>query len=514
VKARGDDVLALATRAYADAAYHDCRLILSVAGSRKRSHSERAAYALLEARCARYQDDFATWLTAADYAFAHHGEPNKRMEALALRALARTRTGAMAAAADDFERVRRVLERQPAHVNGMPLYYLAYARWIHGDYAAAQALAQRNVAAGRAQPMSLALSGWSELKRGDWARAGATFSEALLALDASREPDRRLRATLLHAISVVAGETVDLKLARSVRRACADFAWPASLTLERVRTLAASQIIALLEGDLARAWSLAREAVVRAPDRASEACAEIRFAATSRFLGDDRVAAAQFARAWAFVREARPRGGGAAEAARVVLLFASEAAHEMPAEAIRAFKLYNQVLAVPRARRTIERDPRLRGSELVAAARIAEVQGERRRAKALYADAFEFWQQRGLAMRAAIVARDLRRLTRDRQYEVALEAMLARAPNAWLGSRSSAAADVLQAITPAEKLVLGAMLEGKSARAIAHDLKRSVHTVNNHTRKIFKAFDVTSRAGVLARCASSGISPTSLGRTP
>jgi DNA-binding CsgD family transcriptional regulator len=115
-------------------------------------------------------------------------------------------------------------------------------------------------------------------------------------------------------------------------------------------------------------------------------------------------------------------------------------------------------------------------------------------------------------MRAAMVALDLERITNDSSYRETVAPVLARAPKAWFAHRTLATIELLPDITPAEKLVLGLLLEGKSARAIANDLGRSVHTINNHTRKIFKAFGVTSRAAVLARCAAIGVTPLHFGR--
>lgn len=507
----GSKLKELASRALLEAEYPACRTFVSLGSAGLRARGARAAFALIEARCARFAGDVEGWLAAADFVAEHHPEANARNEGVALRAHARLRCDRLREAEVDFDRLRRALDRDPETVLGKPLYHLAYRAWMLGDYDGADAMISRNVEADVEVPLSVSLMGWSEVKRERYARAGAHFADVLTQLRETPEPDLRLRAHMIHAACATANETVDLRLARKVRREFDAFVWPQSLALERFNTLVALHFTSLLEGDLEQAWLLVREAVVRAPSVGSEAIGEICCAGMSRLFGDDRAASFAYARAWELLR--KRRWGSADDEARIALTyFASEAASEMPAEARKALTIYESLAAKENPASSLNRDRRIRGSELLAAARVAEVRGDRERARVLYKKALELWQALGFDMRAAIVARDLRRLTRDRKYDAAIEVVLARAPKAWLGARTAASHEVLEAITPAETLVLVGLLEGKTARAIADDLDRSVHTVNNHTRKIFKAFGVTSRSGVLARCATYGITPKSLGR--
>lgn len=505
----GADALELATQALINAEYVVCRRFVEFGSASARSRGAAAEYALVEARCARFQGDVEAWAAAADTAAQFHPDANARLEGLALRAHARLRSQRGAEAEADFERLERTLERDPEAMLGMPLYHLANRAWMRGDYDAADALVARNVEAGACVPLSLSMLGWSEMKRERFARAGSLFADVLANLKADGDVDVRLRAQMIQAASSVAGETGDLRLARKIRKEFDEFAWPESLAIERFHTLVALHYVALLEGDLEAAWTLAREAVVRAPSVGTEASGEIGFAAMSRLVGDDHAATFAFGRAWELLRKRRASSGDD-ETRAALAYFAAEAATEMPGEARKALALCESF--GPREHASAARERRVRGAELLATARVAEAKGERERARVAYKHALDLWQTLRFDMRAAIVARDLRRLTRDRKYDSAIDVLLARAPKAWLGSHGSASHDVLEAITPAETLVLASLLEGKTARAIADDLDRSVHTVNNHTRKIFKAFGVTSRSGVLARCATYGITPKSLGR--
>jgi len=500
-------VVHLANAAFARAQYVECRLLLQAA--EPRSAAMRATLSLIEARCARIQDDLDAWLSAAELVANDHPAPVERLEGVALRGLAYRRAERTREADRDFERVRQRLARDPAVAAGFPTYYLALDAWMRGDYDDAEALARTNLNYGKTVPFDTVLLGWCALKRDRVGKGGGLFTEALRLLRTSQDPNLRLQGTTLHGASVVASERVDLKLARKLQRDFADFVWPKSLGIYRFNTLTSFRSIAMLEGDLERAWVLSRDAVAHAPNAASAVTGETNAAVASRLLGDERAAHLQLRRAWEITRQ--QRWSAADSEARVALAnFAREAASDMPAEARKAMTAYDSLK--PRDRNNAARDRRVQAFELMAQGRIAEVRGNLDAAYDRYRASFDLWRELQYDMRAALVALDLRRLARDPLFDDAIDAVLERAPNAWFAPQASPASDLLGRMTPAETHVLRALLGGKAARAIAHDLDRSVHTINNHTRKIFQAFGVTSRAAVLARCAELGITSKSLER--
>jgi DNA-binding NarL/FixJ family response regulator len=57
--------------------------------------------------------------------------------------------------------------------------------------------------------------------------------------------------------------------------------------------------------------------------------------------------------------------------------------------------------------------------------------------------------------------------------------------------------EAISLLSPAERRVLDALLEGSSEKRVAHDLVLSQHTVHIHIRRIYKALDVHSRAELL-----------------
>jgi DNA-binding CsgD family transcriptional regulator len=278
------------------------------------------------------------------------------------------------------------------------------------------------------------------------------------------------------------------------------------LGIDRFNAITCFRFLSLLEGDLRDGLILGRQAAVLAPSTPYAAIGETNAAVVSRTLGDTASAKIQFERAWELLR--RHRWGAADAETRVALSnFAYEAATEMPAEARKAMTLYDSLREREFPENALSEGRVIAAFELMASARVAEERGERSGAIRAYVESLAGWQALHYDMRAAMVALDLERLTGEKKYRDVATAVLARAPKAWFANRAPALGDLLPDITPAERLVLALLLEGKSARTIAEDLGRSVHTINNHTRKIFKAFGVTSRAAVLARCTAIGVTP-------
>jgi DNA-binding CsgD family transcriptional regulator len=67
------------------------------------------------------------------------------------------------------------------------------------------------------------------------------------------------------------------------------------------------------------------------------------------------------------------------------------------------------------------------------------------------------------------------------------------------GAHSSRLKRAIMNISPAERRVLQAVRKGFSEREIAARLNLSPHTVHNHIRSIFSAFEVHSRTELLAK---------------
>jgi DNA-binding CsgD family transcriptional regulator len=505
-----DEALAGAYDAMERADFQSAKALLAATRPRRRLDAARAG--LLRARIARIEGDAETWRAAAAEAARSHPEAGGRLLALALEAGALKRLERAADSAVAFKRVRAALESEDPRSVGEAAYLVAVDDWEHGRIDRAAELVSRNVRCGAHVAESEALLGWIDVRRERFAAAGAHFSAALAALGTAPRDDVRLRARMIHALAIVASETIDLKLGQRVRRDCENFAWPPSLGVERFNTMTCLRFLALLEGDVERAWILSRDAVATAPNPAYAAIGETNAAVASRLLGDVRAAELQAARAWDILQKIR--WSTIDHEGRVALTnFAIEFGQAMPAEASKALTKYRSLGHKSNSLSALENDRRVLAFEKVAAGRVAETLGQRGTAIRSYTEALELWLELGYTMRAALVALDLYQLTGDEERLQAAEAALERAPAAWFGSWQRPGGPV-DRLTPAERVVLFELLRGKSAKDIADGLDRSQHTVINHTRKVFAAFGVSSRAKLLARCAELGITAPTSGRRP
>jgi tetratricopeptide (TPR) repeat protein len=399
------------------------------------SDASFASIALLTARLARIEGDFERWYEASGAAARGARSERDRLTASALRALAAKRLGKTVEATRWFGQVETSISGSAPADAAYAAYLLAADAWGDRDLARARALIGRNLRSVR-DPESLALLGWIEVREERYRSAGTRFLTALARLRSGTEIDLRLQGRLVHALGIVASETVDLRLGHRARREYEAMVWPESLRVERFNALTCLRFLALLEGDIERAWVLSRDAIAVAPRPAYVAIAETNAAAASRLLGDDNAYHLQLRRAWEIVRG--EKWGHADAEERVALTnFMIEGGFAMPQDVRKAATLYQSLSERINRGNALESDRRVTAFEAFAAGRVYEMLGAHDDAIRAYQRSLELWSVLGYDMRAALVALDLRRLTRDERYRAPIDAVLTRAPNAWFGAHAS-----------------------------------------------------------------------------
>ena len=474
------------------------------------SVSERARIALLRARIARVEGDLDVWQQASTYAERHLDAPGPRLTALALRVGVLRRLG-RGDAADrlrvDGERALSDGESGADDADGAATYLLAVDAWEARRYDIAERLIARNIASGRNLAESHALRAWIAVRGERYRGAGAHFARALSAME-REDAEFRHRARIIHGALMIASDVVDLRLGRRARDAYERMApfWPTTLGTERFNIERCLRGLALLEGDLDAAFAAARAAVVYAPTLAFAALAELYGAELSRTLNDRASREIQLRRAWSHIRAAS-WGDVDTEQRMTLTTFALEAADSMPAEARKAITMYRSLRAKAKPENALEDDRRVTAFDFWAAGRLSELLQDEAGAIDRYRRSYELWSKLGYDVRAALVALDLERLTNSGQFRTAVDAVLRRAPQAWIGSEGDEPIHALRELRKAQLEVLVRLLEGFSAKAIAADLDRSHFTVINHTRKIFLAFRVNSRDELFRACRAAGITP-------
>jgi DNA-binding CsgD family transcriptional regulator len=494
---------------FANAEYVTCRTLLDAAQPATKRDAGEAA--LLAARASRALGDAEGWFASATAAVRDLEAPPVHATALAMRATAARILGKPRDAKHALEEAARATARLPALSGGGARYELALEALDTHDFARAETLARENIAAGALESASTALLGSIAIKRERFADAATHFATALRKLQASGETDLALEARTLLGLAGVAVETVDLRAIERVRKSFAKASWPATLRPERFGILIAMLYASLLENDVAAAYFAAREAAVVAPAAPDRALAETLSATTSALLGDRNAEKLHFGRAWAILRSGKWQASDGA-AASALLTFAAEAARSMLGEARKSLALYRALAPKVGTPGAVASDRRTLAFEALAAGRVAEAAGDDVAAERLYQKALDTFEGLGYAMRAAVVALDLRRITGDAAYVTPIKAALTRAPQAWFGKQLAAQDGPLERLSPAELVVLAHLLRGDTAKAIGEKLERSPFTISNHTRRIFQAFEVNSRSKVIAICAELGVTPESVER--
>lgn len=509
--ATADDALfQAADEAYYDAEYERCLNLLSLMPG---GGNENVAVLLLRTRALLRSGASALAADVSASAVERASSADDVVVAAALRGASLRARRKPREASAAFAAASASLSHASDDARAEYAYYAAFAAWEDGELHAADALIEEALphAHDVLRALLVQLSGWIEVRRERYAAAAERFLEALEAMSAAAREDLRCRGRLVHALAIIASETIDLRLAKRYAPYLAGTRWTSGIAREHLCTLACERFLALLRGDRTAAWHLSREAVGVAPSDALRAIAETNAAVVSDLVGDAFATRVQFETAWAFIDAVS--WSKADEEERVALTnFAIEAADAMPAEARSAITLYRNITGAPNARLALHRDRRMQAFEAMAAGRVSEVLGKPKEAIESYERSRELWVALDYRMRAALVARDLLRLTGDARYRHDLDVALARAPQAWFAEAptSAPASAVLAKLTRAERVVLRHLLGGENMKGIASALERSPYTVHNHTRRIFGAFDVRARAALIARCAELGITAEKL----
>jgi DNA-binding CsgD family transcriptional regulator len=142
---------------------------------------------------------------------------------------------------------------------------------------------------------------------------------------------------------------------------------------------------------------------------------------------------------------------------------------------------------------------------------LADASGSTLLAKRRYGAAFEQYREIGFTRRAMAAALRLADMTDDGTLTAYVERHARElSPRSWLRIRLAAAAgrsgnDVLNALSRAEREILGHLIDGRSTAEIAHARGRSAQTTRNSISKLFGAFGVDSRSALLREARRGGL---------
>ncbi|HEX3464289.1 MAG TPA: LuxR C-terminal-related transcriptional regulator [Candidatus Elarobacter sp.] len=391
-------------------------------------------------------------------------------------------------------------------------YYRALSRWMSFRLAEAEEIVDAALPAATdvARSRLLQLLGWIDVRRENYGAAAHEFTAALEELNKAKNADAKGRARILLALVMIAAETIDLRLGRLARREYEKTTWTEDTRTERSRLLESLSWLSLLEGDVGRAWDERQLALTLSVDSTYHAIALVDAAIVAGIVGDRFSERRYLELAGALLlRGDQVNLDGDRRMATLAYVGTVPAANVETARKV--MTLYERTRPKGSAAGDLtawEGDRRLDAYAGYARGKLAVAEGATQQGVTELERSLEAWTRLGYRLRTAITANVLRTVTGDRRFaQIALDA-LRNTPNAWLREsleRRTTEDDPLGQLTPAERRVLTELCKGRKAREIAATFDRSFNTINNHTRAIFSAFGVRSRAALVAECARLGI---------
>ena len=485
------------------------RLLHAVQDARFERREDRVNAALFQARALLALDRPEEVAAALDRTAKELKGPEETVVSRMLAGAALTRTNRREKGEALLDETASLAQQSAPHLAPEVAYYRALSRWSSHRLAEAETVVESALPAARDVVRSrlLQLLGWIDVRRENYGAAAHEFTAALEELNKAAHADVKGRARILNALGIIAAETIDLRLGRLVRREYETSTWSDDTRIERFHVLEYLSWLSLLEGDVAKAWDERQLALTLTVDTSHHAMALIGAAHVAAIVGD-RFSEGRYLELAGSLLLRGDQVGLDVDRRIAMLSFAAAVPAAKADTARKVLALYDRTKPRKTEMLSFEGDRRVDAYELYARGKAAVADGQTQQGVADLEQSLELWTRLSYRLRAALTANDLRALTGDRRFaQVALDA-LRNTPNAWLKpalERRTTDADPLGQLTPAERRVLVELCKGKKAREIAAGFDRSFNTINNHTRAIFSAFGVRSRASLVAECARLGI---------
>ena len=326
-------------------------------------------------------------------------------------------------------------------------------------------------------------------------------------LRTTEQRDALMVASLLHGMTGIALDTLDLKLFARVRADVDAMTWSPGLQTRWFPIRRDRAFVELLEGNAAEAWRLADETLSVSATGTQHVAALVTLARIMRAAGDAFTPERLVHKA-ATIAAGVDWGATGAEERATLLTLMRDAAETDTATAAELCALYESLPAPRAPLHVLEVQPRLDALEDVARAALARARGDTGEA---------LRRLRSAVVRLAPAGRPLRRDHRaarargDRSGGEVLERVdeLTRVvPRSWLRRRYTALAERargVEQLSPAEHRVMLAICEGRSTAEIAERFGRSKNTIRNQTRRVYEVMDVRTRSALVSKCAVMGI---------
>jgi DNA-binding NarL/FixJ family response regulator len=460
-----------------------------------------APAALLRARITLKRDAAAT----LEYLARHNRlftTAAARAESIMLQGVAYARLGDARSAAARFKEAA-ALSAASSELTAEIAYQRAAALWIDRKLEQAErALAQIEPAIGGALAVEIAvLRGAIEAARGNLSQQAAILIDTLRLVHATPNPSVLPWAVVASGIAYLARELPSATLRAHAMSELPKIPWTDDLAEYRYTTLRAVAWCHALEGDDFNAFRRLKEAAAVTPSPAWRVMSFCDRAYLATALSEPRWAEQE-------LRDAHELAGTIAwssldgEERFALLLLAELYAPRDSALALSYVAQYRSNTG--RYKRTLasSNDRRVDAMEAYSSGVVQRAIGDLSEAIRLFREAWNIYDAIGYDWRAGRTALALAELTGDASWRERAKEKLREYPRSWLvtGERRSTLSESSQLalLTPAQRAVFDLLIAGMPIKEIALAQQRAEYTVRNHVKAIFKAFNVSSRAALMA----------------
>lgn len=387
-------------------------------------------------------------------------------------------------------------------------YYAAQSAWITKDLDEAESFARRvDPSMDVLYVRALDLLGFVAMSREDFQSASRYFSLALSEYRRCSRRDEHLRGSVLASVMMLAVELLDKFLVEQVSAMRENVAWTSEMNAKRFVFEHYRGKLALLNGDPDSAYDSFETASSVAPTRGQRAMAKLDLADLEIFINEPFAARRWLSSAFRDV-EGVTWSSTDAEERMALLTLARTSSRLGVSTGSNSLIRYLSAKEPQRSLAALNSDARTQAFEYEARGHVARGLGETATARSWFVKSLDEWRRLRLRFRCVQVGAELAKIGDDvaqqdlRDFRKSWpESLIPQRTPSTEGARSATSRrrkTELPKLGPAEQRVYEKLCEGKSSALVASELGKSVHTINNQTRRIFKTFGVKTRAALVA----------------
>jgi DNA-binding CsgD family transcriptional regulator len=332
------------------------------------------------------------------------------------------------------------------------------------------------------------------------------LEQAALSLEAYRlamdNDDVELQAYATRNLATLARELPMPQLRDVAKGAVERVAWTVDLREEQFKAVRAAGWCCALDGDYLNAFRLLKAAGGVAPSDHWRVMAALDRAYLARCLGEPRWSEQELLEANMLARDLDWHGRTNEEHVALVVLaeLYSEIDGALSLAYLARFRELGQIV---KPTESFAHDRRLGAMADHSTGMVHARLGDVHAAIANLEAAWDVLSTVHYDWRAGRTAIELYKLTKKPIWSERAQEKLAGYPMSWLAGQvvTTGPRNSLAKLSPAQRRVFEMLIAGRSTGDVAAALGRSVFTVRNHIRAIFLAFDVKSRAALVAEAA-------------